>query len=115
MISEIGLHFRRSRPDKSLEDISPAIDAALTAMRSRLNGSSLFLLVHASYIAFTLLLLRHTCISRVLIERREKCEFYCRLPPARQIGAVPMRFGMNEPGEREGKSGELCNEGLANA
>lgn len=46
-----------------------------------------------------LLLLHHT---RVLIERREKCEFYCPGPPlARKIRAIPLRFGMNEPSERE--------------
>lgn len=35
----------------------------LTTIKFPLNGSSLFLLLHASYIVFVLLLLRHTCIT----------------------------------------------------
>jgi hypothetical protein len=47
---------------------SALIRSALTTIKLAIfNGNSLFLLVHGAYIAFMLLLLRHTCITFLLI------------------------------------------------
>lgn len=99
VIFEIRLRFRWlawSRPNCGHFSCN---HAALTTMRSRLNGSSLFLLLHASYIAYAVIVAPHTG------SHRASREMWVLLPgapscPQNQSNSTALR---HEWTEREGK------------